>query len=202
VNARERYVAELGARLPFALGLRSRVLAEVREHLREGGDEALERFGPVDDVASELSRELRIRAAARASWLVPALLVALVFPFYVIPENTLPPAPWDEKPAYLAWKQTVAGIGFIAAAAFALLALVLGRMQPTLAIPALVGAVGALAVTAVFASIVAIQWIDAVPGTSAPIMYGAAAGSFAIVLAVGLIVGAALPERGNQLAAD
>ncbi len=101
-NTRERYVRELEARLPFALGVRRRVLAEVREHLREGQD-ALVRFGPVDELAAELAGELRLRAEARASWLVPAAVVAFVFPFYVVPENTLPPAPWVVKPDYLAW---------------------------------------------------------------------------------------------------
>jgi hypothetical protein len=202
VNARDRYVRELAARLPFALGLRARVLAEVREHLREGGDEAFARFGPVEQLVSELSRELRLRAAARASWLVPTLIVAFVFPFYVVPENTLPPAPWDTKPDYLAWKQSVAGIAFLAAAGFAAVALVLGRVKPRLVFVPLIGSLAALAVTVVFASVVAVQWIDAVPGTSAAIMYAGVAGSVGLLLLAGLVVGAALPQRGGELATD
>jgi hypothetical protein len=54
MSGRERYVRELERRLPFALGHRARVVAEVREHLRDGGDEALVRFGSVDELAREL----------------------------------------------------------------------------------------------------------------------------------------------------
>ena len=36
-----------------------------------------------------------------------------MFPFYVLPENTLPPAPWEVKPEYLAWKQHVAVGAFL-----------------------------------------------------------------------------------------
>ena len=122
MNPRERYVRELERRLPFALGLRRRVISEVREHLREGGEEGLARFGSLEEVATQLRDELRVRAVARASWFVPAILVAFVFPFYVLPENTLPPAPWDVKPEYLAWKQHVVLGAFLVSFALALVA--------------------------------------------------------------------------------
>jgi hypothetical protein len=202
VTARDRYVRELEARLPFALGLRNRAVAEIREHLRDGGDEALARFGPVEGLAAELSSELRARAAARASWLVPPLIALFVFPLYVLPENTLPPAPWDRKPDYLAWKQDVALAAFLAALALGAVALAVGRLIPRLVIVPLVCSIAALALSVLFASIVAVQWIDAVPGTSAPIMYAVVASSAALLVLAGAIVAAVLPDRRNQLVAD
>jgi hypothetical protein len=202
VNARERYVRELEARLPLALGLRARAVAEVREHLRDGGDEALARFGPVEELAAQLSTELRARAAARASWLLPIVVALFVFPLYVLPENTLPPAPWETKPDYLAWKQHVALGAFLAALAVGAVALVLGRVIPRLAVVPLVGSIVALGISVVFASIVSVQWIQAVPGTSAATMYAVVAVSAALVLVAAAIVAAVLPHRRSQLAAD
>jgi hypothetical protein len=206
VNARERYVRELERRLPFALGLRSRVLYEVREHLRDGGEEALARFGPVDELAAEFSEELRVRAAARASWLVPAVVAGFVVPFYVIPENTLPPAPWTVKPDYLAWKQHAAIASFVIAGGFGAVAFVTGRVRPRLAVVPLIASLAALATAVVFGSVVAIQWIDAVPGTSASITYAGIAASVLLLVALALVVAeagrAALPQRRNKLAPD
>jgi hypothetical protein len=202
VNARRRYVRELEARLPFALGLRGRVVAEVREHLREGGEEALGRFGPVEELAAELAAELRIRAAARASWLVPAVVLAYVIPFYVVPENTLPPAPWLEKPEHLAWKQDVAVAAWLVALALGAVALALGRVTPRLALVPVGCSVAALSVAAVFGSIVAVQWIDAVPGTSPGIAYAGILASALLVLAVALVFAAALPHGRRELAPD
>lgn len=206
MTARERYLRELERRLPFALGLRERVVAEIREHLREGGDEALARIGPVDELAEELARELRVRAAARASWLIPVLVALFVFPFYVVPENTLPPAPWDVKPDYLAWKQHTAVGAWLVALGLGVAALLLGRIVPRFAFVPLSGAVGALGVAVVFGAVVAIQWIDAVPGTSAGIAYAGIAASVGLLAAGALVLvealrGALAHGRG-ELAAD
>ena len=178
------------------------MIAEVREHLREGGEDAPARFGPVDELAAELGKELRIRAAARASWLVPALAVAFIFPLYVIPENTLPPAPWSVKPDYLAWKQHVAVAAFVIALGFGAVAFATGRVRPRFAAVPLVCSLAALAIAIGFGSVVAIQWIDAVPGTSAALTYAGVAASVLFLIALGLVVGAALPQRGDQLAPD
>jgi len=206
VTARERYVRELERRLPFALGLRRRALAEIREHLREGGDEALARFGPVEELADELARELRARVAVRASWLIPTLVAVFVFPFYVVPENTLPPAPWDVKPEYLAWKQQLAAGAWLVALAFAVAALVVGRVKPRLVVWPLLGSVSTLAVAVAFGSIVAVQWLDAVPGSSAALAYAGMAASL-MLLVVGALVlveayRSALRDCGSELAPD
>jgi hypothetical protein len=206
VSPQDRYLRDLERRLPYALGLRGRVLAEVREHLRDGGDEALARFGPVEELAPELTAELRVRAAARASWLVPGLLAVFVFPLYVIPENTLPPAPWVSKPDYLAWKQHVAVAAWLIAIGFGLLAFAIGRLRPRLAVAPLACSAAALAVAVVFGSVVAVQWIDAVPGTSAAITYAGIATAILLVAAVAFLAveagRSALPQSRNQLASD
>ena len=191
MSTRERYVRELERRLPFALGHRTRVLAEVREHLREGGPEALARFGPVDEVAGELRPELRARALATASSLAPLLAVAFVFPFYVIPENSFPPAPWPAVPTYLAWKHDAALVAFVVAVGAAAAAAVVARISARWAVAPLLLSVAALAAAAIFASVVNVQWIEEVPGTSALLVYGALLPlRFALVAAaVALVVG-------------
>jgi hypothetical protein len=205
VTARERYLRELEQRLPFALGLRERALSEIREHLREGGDEALARIGPVDELAGELGRELRVRAAARASWLIPVLVGLFVVPFYIVPENTLPPAPWEVKPGYLEWKQHVAVVAWLVALGLGLAGLLLGRLLPRVAVLPLVAAIAALGVAVVFGSLMAVQWIEAVPGTSAGVTYASIAASV-VLLASGtaVLVEAcrALPDGRDELAAD
>jgi hypothetical protein len=206
VTPRDRYVRELEQRLPFALGLRGRAISEVREHLREGGEEALARFGPLEEVAAELAQELRPRAVARASWLVSAIVVAFVFPFYVLPENTLPPAPWNVKPEYLAWKQHVALGAFLVAFGLAFFAFLAARVRPTFARAPLVCSFAAFALAVGFGSVVAVQWIDAVPGTSVAITYAGVAWGLILFAAAALVVAEAvrpaLPNRGNELTAD
>jgi hypothetical protein len=200
---RDAYVRELERRLPFALGHRARVLAEVREHLREGREESLARFGPVDDLAAELRPELRARALATASWLIPVLVVLFVVPFYVIPENAFPPAPWAAVPGYLAWKHDVALTAFAVALGAAVVAALAGRVAPRWALPPLLLALGALALAAVVATVMDVQWIEEVPGTSAALVYGALLPLRVAFVAVTMVVLAgALRDGGNQLAAD
>jgi hypothetical protein len=202
MRERERFLQELERRLPFALGARRRVLAEVREHLRDGGEESLRRFGSVDQLATELNRELRMRAAARASWLAPLLVVAFLVPFYVVPENTLPAAPWSVKPHYLAWKQHVVIAAVLIAAALAITGFAVGRLRPRLAFVPLVGSALSLAVAVTFGAIVAVQWLDAVPGTSAAITYASIVASFALLAGLVCLALEALPHRGRDFAAD
>jgi hypothetical protein len=203
VSGRDRYVRDLERHLPFALGHRARVVAEVREHLREGGDEALARFGTVEELAAELRPELRVRAMATASWLVPILAVAFVVPFYVIPENALPPAPWDAVPGYLAWKQDAALVAFAVAVGAAALAALVGRISPRWAVAPLWLCVLALVAAATFAMVMDVQWIEEVPGTSAALVYGALLPlRLALVaLAAAILVGA-LRDGGRELATD
>jgi hypothetical protein len=173
----ERYLCELRRRLPWALGARGRVLAEARDHLLEaamriGDERAVAEFGPADEVAARLGPELAARAAARAAAIVPVLVAAFVVPFYLVPENEFPPAPWTSVPGYLAWKHDVALGAFAAAVALALIGALLGAVRPRLAIGPLVLVAAALTVAAGFASVLDAQWIDEVPGTSATLVWG------------------------------
>jgi hypothetical protein len=203
VNVQDRYVREVELQLPFALGHRRRVLAEIREHLRDGGDEATARFGSVDELARELRPELRVRAVATASWLLPVLVAVFVVPFYVIPENAFPPPTWAAVPAYLAWKREAALVAFAVGIGAALAAAVVGRVSARFTVPLLWLAVSALFAAATFASILDAQWIDEVPGTSAALVYGGLLPLRAgvVAVAVGLVV-AALRDGRRELAAD
>ena len=203
MTARDRYVRDLERRLPFALGHRARVVAEVREHLREGGADALARFGSVDALAAELRPELRARAVATASWLVPVLVVAFVVPFYVIPENALPPAPWAGVPGYLAWKYDAALVAFAVALGAGVAAALIGRVSPRWALPPLWLSLAALVAATTFAMVMDAQWIEEVPGTSALLVYGALLPlRVALVALVAAVLVAALRDGGNDLVAD
>jgi hypothetical protein len=200
---RDRYVGELERRLPFALGHRARVLAEIREHLREGGEESLARFGSIEELAAELRPELRAQALATASWLVPALVVLFVVPFYVIPENAFPPAPWDVVPGYLAWKQDVALAAFAVAVGASVLAALVGRIAPGWALPPLVLALAAMTLSAAAAMVMDIQWIGEVPGTSAALVYGALLPlRVAFVALAAFVLASALRDGRYELAPD
>jgi hypothetical protein len=203
VNAHERYVGELELRLPFALGHRRRVLSEVREHLWDGGDGAVARFGSVDELARELRPELRARAVATVSWLVPVLVAFFVVPFYLVPENAFPPPQWVTVPAYLAWKQDAALVAFAVAVGAALAAAAVARLSPRRAVPLLWLTLAALAAAATFASVLDAQWIGEVPGTSAAFVFGLLLPLRAAVVALALVLlVAALRDRGRELAAD
>jgi hypothetical protein len=102
----DAYVAALGTRLPWLR--RKRALAEAREHLRDSAarhraaglepdaaeEAAVVGFGDVDVVAGRFAAEtavLEIRIATAVALMAVGLFV---FPLYVVPENTLPPAQW------------------------------------------------------------------------------------------------------------
>ncbi len=119
----DAYLAELEQRLPRTARLRA--LPEIREHLRDAAGRhraagrspfdaeaaATSEFGPVADVARRFGSELAVRETRVASVLSLGAVGFFIFPLYVIPENTLPPAPWLEKPRDIAVLQALA-IGF------------------------------------------------------------------------------------------
>jgi hypothetical protein len=125
----DAYLRELGAQVG-PLPLRRRLLAEAEDHLRaaagslraegvgpaEAERRAVERFGAPGEVARRLRAEVGARARAWGAWLVPILVVLYVVPFYAVPENTFPPAPWASTPGSLAWKHELSLFAFAAAA--------------------------------------------------------------------------------------
>jgi hypothetical protein len=167
----ERYLRELAEALPPLR--RRRVLAEVEAHLAdaaaryeaagryrgEAEELAVAEFGPADVVARRLTAELAHRASRPAAALVLAAAVLFVVPLYGLPENTLPPAPWEELPAALEWKRDLAVALWLVAVGLAALGLLLRR--PVLSVAALVCVAG----SAVLSAVLAVDWNSAAPAT-------------------------------------
>ena len=118
---------------------RPRVLPEVREHLRDAAAAqrasgllpldaevaATRAFGAVDDVARRLGADLAVLESRLAGLLAVATTMLFVFPLYVVAENTLPPAPWSEKPRDIALLQHIALACWIVACLLAAAAMLL-----------------------------------------------------------------------------
>lgn len=168
----EAYLRELGHTLPRAHRLRSRILAETEDHLREAARElgpkaAVERFGAPRALARQFVptySRFYARLSAYATLVVAAGFVALLYP---IPENVLPPAPWPEggKPDYLAWKQHAVAALFLVAMAACAVALATLRRHVSVSLLATLIALGSLSASAVVGAVVGFQWAEAVPGT-------------------------------------
>jgi hypothetical protein len=102
----DTYLAALGGQLPL-LG-RRRALAEAREHLRDSAARhraaglephaaelaAVESFGDVEVVAARFAAEAAVLETRIATAVALVAVACFVFPLYVVPENTLPPAQW------------------------------------------------------------------------------------------------------------
>jgi hypothetical protein len=172
------YLSELACRLPETR--RRRLLREAEAHLRDaaasyearglnpGAAEAaaVRDFGPVAVVARAFAAEAAVHATRRAALLAVAALASLVLPLYGIPENTLPPAPWVEKPGHLAVQQSVALSLFALALTSAVAAAGAAfSRRSRLAAPLLALAAALGAATMVVATALAIQWDRAAPET-------------------------------------
>ena len=171
----ERYLLDLGAQLAFYGVPRrraARVLAESRDHLIElAADEsehrAVARFGPPQKIALEVARAVQPVVLFRSTLVFLGALALFVLPLYAIPENTLPPAPWDERPGYLTWKLYVSLGAFGVALPAALIAVAAAwRRQRRIALAGLSLAGMSLAVSAAVGAIGAVQWAQAVPGST------------------------------------
>jgi hypothetical protein len=171
VSPIDDYLAELRAALRLRFLLRRRLLAEAEAHLREsaeatGEHEAVARFGDPGLVADELARAAAPAALVRASLLLLGALALLVLPLYAIPENTLPPARWAERPDYLTWKlyASLGTFGFaVAAAVFALGTAWRGWIR--LSLGGLGVSAAALGASSALGAMLAVQWAQAVPGS-------------------------------------
>lgn len=174
----DEYLAELGRLLPRAR--RRRVLAETEEHLRdaaracreEGLDDraaerlAVERFGASESVAGEVAAVYAIVGVRRASLLAVGAALALFLPLYGIPENTLPPATWDQKPSDIGMLQTVLVVTWLTASLFAGLGLALSLLRHARAArAALLGAVAAVVTFLVVGSLLFARWLEEAPST-------------------------------------
>ena len=200
----DSYLAELAAELDFH-GVRSRraarILAEARDHLLElavehGEEEAVERFGPARQLAAEAARAARPVVLLRSTLVFAAALALFVLPLYGIPENTLPPAPWDERPAYLTWKLYVSVGAFAIAVPLALVAVAAAwlRLRRTTLV-ALTLAGSSLAVSAVVGVVGAVQWAQAVPGSGTTLLLSLGTTAFLGTVAAASLASAARASR-------
>jgi hypothetical protein len=172
----DAYLAELERALPRAA--RRRALNEAREHLRDSAARyradgapdfeaeaaATRDFGPVYEVAHRVSAELAIRDTRLAALLALGAVLAFVFPLYVIPENSLPPAGWAEVPSDIHALQRVSiGLWLLAAGLAAASVLLAWTRRPRLTALGLLAT--AIAITAAMAagSAVALRWIQETP---------------------------------------
>ena len=175
----ERYLVDLSAELAFrGIGKRrsARVVAEARDHLLElaaehGDEAAVARFGSPRALAADVARAVQPVVLFRATIVFLVALALFIVPLYAIPENTLPPAPWDERPGYLTWKLYLSLGAFAAALPAALVAAVAAwRQWRTTTLVALAGAGTALAVSVASGTVAAVQWAQAVPGSGTTLL--------------------------------
>jgi hypothetical protein len=200
----DHYLTDLAAELAFH-GVRrrraARIQAEARDHLLElaaehGEEEAIERFGPARDLAREAARAARPVALFRSTLVFAAALAFFVLPLYGIPENTLPPAPWDERPAHLTWKLYVSVGAFAIAVPLSLIAVAaawLRLSRTTLVALSLAG--GSLAVSAFVGAVGAVQWAQAVPGSGTTLVLSLGATVFLGSVAAASLASAARASR-------
>jgi hypothetical protein len=198
------YLTDLAAELAFhGVGRRraARILAEARDHLLEladehGEEEAVERFGSARRLAIEAARAAQPVILLRSTLVFAAALALFVLPLYGIPENTLPPAPWGERPAQLTWKLYVSLGAFVIAVPLALTAIVAAwrrLRRTTLVALALAGT--SLAISAVVGAVGAVQWAQAVPGSGTTLLLSIGTTAFLSCVAAASLASAARASR-------
>lgn len=156
-------------------------MAETREHLRDAAERhvarglsradaeraAVEDFGSVEPIAPRLAAEIADRGTRGAAALGLGATLVFVFPLYVVPENTLPPAPWVEKPRDIAVLQLVMVALWAAAGALALAATAVSWTRLSkLTAPVLTVALVALAGSVVAGVALTVRWFSHAPSTS------------------------------------
>jgi hypothetical protein len=174
----DEYLAELERRLPRLR--RRRVVAEAEEHLRDAAARqqarglsprdaeaaAVADFGPVEVLARRLAAEAAVGETRIAAILALGAASLFVFPLYVVPENTLPPAPWIEKPGDVAALQLVMVVAWAAAVVLAAASAVLAWTRwSRLAAPVLGAAVVAIGASCVSGVVLVERWFAAAPAT-------------------------------------
>ena len=202
------YLRDLSAELAF-YGVRgrraARLRAEARDHLLElaadhGDEEAISRFGPARTLAVEAARAAHPVMLLRSTLVFLATLPFFLLPLYAIPENTLPPAPWDARPDYLTWKLYVSEGAFGIALLAALVAVFAAwRRWRRTTFVALTVAGCSLALSVAIGAIGAIQWTQAVPGAGTTLALTLATSAFLGSVAATSLASA---QRVHRLARD
>lgn len=175
----DRYLHELEQRLPRIR--RRRFLAEAEAHLRDSAarhaaeglpwqaaeQAAVRDFGPIEEVARRLAAEAAVHETRGAALLALGASVLFVFPLYVVPENTLPPAKWTAKPTDIAVLQLVTVTFWLAAIALAAASVLFAWTRWRRYTAALLGAAGAAVVgSALVSAALVFRWFTAAPMTS------------------------------------
>ncbi len=174
----DAYLAELERSLPRIS--RRRVLAEAQEHLRDSAAmhraagltspdaeaAAVADFGPVEIVAARLAAERAVRDTRISTSVALGAVAFFVFPLYVVPENSLPPAPWVEKPRDIFVLQLVSVVVWLVAGALAATsAAVAWTRWSHLAAPILLTASVAIAAACAVVAAIAARWVALTPAT-------------------------------------
>ena len=198
----ERLLAELERELAaVAIGgrLKRRILVESEDHLR-CDPQAVERFGPPRRVAVEAAQVAYPRRLLWSTLAYAAAVALFVVPLYGIPENTLPAAPWVERPDYLTWKlylSTAAWLVALGAAGAA--SLLAWRRLPRATFAGLSCSAIALGVAGGIGSVGMMQWTDAVPGSGTTLVLSLGATAVLGCAAAGALASA---DRVRRLARD
>jgi hypothetical protein len=165
------YLRELEARLPAVR--RRRLLAEAEAHLQDAADRhrragvpsaeaerrAVTEFGSAELVAARLRLHLAELAVRPVAGFVLVTALLFVVPLYGIPENILPPAPWETIPDGLARLRDAAVALWLAAAALA----AIGAATRRLAFSA--AALGCLAGSGAVGALLVVRWDAEAPAT-------------------------------------
>jgi hypothetical protein len=174
----DAYLVALRRLLPRYARLRA--LPEIREHLRDAAARqrasgasptdaevaATAEFGDVGDVARRLRSELAVRETRLAAALAVGAVAFFVFPLYVVPENSLPPAPWAEKPEDIAALQRIAIGLWLAAGTLAVASALLAWTRwSRLTWTTLLGAAVALAGSIAISVALVVRWFSYTPST-------------------------------------
>lgn len=150
---------------------------------------AVDDFGPAEVVARRLAREGAIREIRVATLGALGAVAFFVFPLYVVPENTLPAAPWAEKPRDVLVLQMVTVAFWLVAGAIATASVVLAWTRwSRFAAPVLGAAFVAIAGSALTAAALVERWFAAAPATPSWPLVGAP-------LAVGCLVACAAAAK-------
>ena len=176
----DAYLAELERRLPRIA--RRRVVVEAQEHLRDSAARhraaglsphaaetaAVENFGSVEIVARRLAVEGAVRETRISTLVALGAVAFFVVPLYVVPENTLPPAPWAEKPRDIFVLQLVSIAFWLGAGALATASAALAWTRwSRLAAPVLTAALVAIAGSVLVAAALVERWFAAASETPA-----------------------------------
>jgi hypothetical protein len=189
----EAYLRELASRLPATR--RTRVLGEAEDHLRQAAAalveqgldeaeaevEAVRAFGPVDEVVRHLAPLVAAVAVRRATVVGLVAALGLVLPLYGIPENTLPPAPWEERPQLLSVLIDAGLISWGSAIALAVAALGVVRRRPRASAALLAGSAAAVVLAGLAGVAALVAWLAEAqtsagwqPVLVAPVAFGCA----------------------------